>query len=214
MATSNSAAVPGVPPAPGPLVSLDQPSEYKYDVFFSYKRDPQSDPWHREVKDILEGRLRFELGGDVKIFIDTDDIRTGDRWKSKIRKALGSSKTLICFWSPLYFTSQWCMAEWRTFAERERRYKAELLCPLRYCDGDNFPEETKEWQILDVRKYTSPLPKFWDTADAVAFTQDLWKLAENLAIRIRNAPEFEQDFPIVEAEKIEIKPLPPIRCRI
>src|SRR5437762_14043948 len=37
------------------------PMAYQYDVFFSYKRDPESDHWHENVKTKLEFWLKHEL---------------------------------------------------------------------------------------------------------------------------------------------------------
>jgi hypothetical protein len=55
---------------------------YQYDVFFSYKRDPESDAWHQKVKDELAYWLKMELNRPkVNIFFDTEDIRSGQRWQ-------------------------------------------------------------------------------------------------------------------------------------
>src|ERR1035441_2037562 len=107
--------------------------DYQYDVFFSYKRDPQSDAWHHEVMEKLRYWLKQELSQlDVPVFFDTEEIRTGVRWRNKLAEALTSSKTMICVWSPLYFQSQWCVSEWKTFAARESRVGRELIAPASY----------------------------------------------------------------------------------
>src|SRR5262245_28914738 len=100
---------------------------YQYDAFFSYKRDPQSDPWHHEVKEKLKFWLRQENGANVQIFFDTEEIRTGLRWHQKLADALRGSKCIICVWSPAYFQSKWCVSEWKTFVQREKLCNKDLV---------------------------------------------------------------------------------------
>jgi TIR domain len=98
---------------------------YLYDAFFSYKRDTQSDFWHQMVKDKLAHWLRVELGQpEVKIFFDTEEIHTGDRWRQKIAHALTHSKCLVCVWSPYYFQSKYCVSEWLPHSAISTRCKA------------------------------------------------------------------------------------------
>jgi hypothetical protein len=84
---------------------------YQYDAFFSYKRDRESDQWHEVVKTKLEFWLRQELQKlNVRIFFDTEEIRTGMRWRQKLSDSLKKSRCIVCFWSPLYFQSKWCVS--------------------------------------------------------------------------------------------------------
>src|SRR5215469_10892777 len=130
---------------------MEAPMPYTYEVFFSYKRDPESDDWHKTVKEKLRFWVKQELNQlDVPFFFDTEDIRTGARWQAKIASALTSSKTIVCVWSPLYFQSQWCLSEWRTFAKRETLCKKDLIAPASYHDGKYFPAEATAKQILDL----------------------------------------------------------------
>src|SRR5262245_40512338 len=106
---------------------------YQYDAFFSYKRDRESDAWHERVKDKVIYWLKHELQRqDVRIFFDTEEIRTGMRWRQKLADALRHSKCLICVWSPLYFQSKWCVSEWQTFVERGNRLHCQLILPASY----------------------------------------------------------------------------------
>ena len=66
---------------------------HEYDVFFSYKRDPESDDWHEKVKSKLEYWLKHELQKpSVRIFFDKEEIRTGTRWRQKLSDALKRSR--------------------------------------------------------------------------------------------------------------------------
>ena len=62
-------------------------SGYKYDVFFSYKRDEQSDLWHQTVQKKLQHWLKNSLPpswGNVEFFFDMETIETGQRWREVI----------------------------------------------------------------------------------------------------------------------------------
>jgi hypothetical protein len=174
---------------------------YQYDVFFSYKRDLESDTWHQRVKEKMAYWLKQELRQpEVSIFFDTEDIKTGQRWRTKLRTALSVSKCVVCIWSPLYFKSKWCVSEWVTFEKRGQNYGVDLVIPARYFDGEHYPEPAKERQSRDFSKFACIMPRFWETEHAVEF--DLTQLrpfASDLAQIIRAAPPFDPNFPVVEA---------------
>ena len=173
---------------------------YQYDVFFSYKRDVQSDAWHRVVMEKLQFLLKLELGcAKVPIFFDTEEIHSGQRWRSKLADALKASKTIVCIWSPLYFQSQWCISEWKTFTEREKKFNRVLVIPARYHDGESFPQEAQDTQSMDMSNYSSTMESFWKTAMAVDFEKNcLEPFAKEVANVIRNVPPFKPDFPLFE----------------
>lgn len=179
---------------------------YEYDAFFSYKRDRESDEWHKTVKDKLIHWLKQDLNKpDVRIFFDTEDIRTGMRWKQKLAHALKRSRCIICVWSPLYFQSKWCVSEWKTFVDREQQTNCELVMPASYFDGHSFPAEATAKNFSDFSRFASTMPKFWQTELAVDFEEQLLKpFAADLAALIRNAPPYDA-FPIVEVPDGEVK---------
>jgi hypothetical protein len=79
---------------------------YQYDYFFSYKRHPQSDAWHRTVKDKLDSLLSLELARPtLSGFFDTQEISTGLNVREKLAESAKKSKCIVCIWSPLYFQS-------------------------------------------------------------------------------------------------------------
>jgi hypothetical protein len=180
---------------------------YDYDAFFSYKRDLESDDWHERVKNKLIFWLKQELQRpDVKIFFDTEEIRTGMRWQQKLATALKKSRCIVCVWSPLYFQSKWCISEWKTFVGREALTNCDLVMPASYFDGETFPPDAKAKQFLDFSKFTSTMPKFWDTATAVDFENQVLKpFARDLATLIRNAPPYQDGFPVVEVPDHQVE---------
>lgn len=179
--------------------------DYQYDVFFSYKRDIQSDGWHREVMEKLRFWLQHYLEKPrVDVFFDTEDIRTGIRWRAKLVDALKRSRAIVCVWSPLYFQSQWCVSEWKTFMKRETDFDRELVLPASFIDGESFPPEAKAKQIMDFSDYTSTAARFWETSIAVDFeNRRLKPFAKDVAALVRGAPPFTPDFPVVEVPQSE-----------
>ncbi len=171
---------------------------YQYDAFFSYKRDLESDEWHRRVKEKLTYWLRQELQrADVRIFFDTEEIRTGAQWRLKLAESLRRSKVLVCLWSPLYFRSPWCVSEWQSFVQREVLWGAPLIVPASYFDGENFPAQAKDVQCVDFSEFASTMPRFWDTDSAVRFEERrLRPFARDLAALIRTAPPYDEAFPL------------------
>lgn len=150
------------------------PNDYRYDVFFSYKRHSLTLDWVRAVVPRLRYWLTEELGGrrEAEIFFDESCIEAGDRWPDALRAALGLSRCMVGVWAPSYFHSRWCLSEWRSFLERERlteRNTRGLIAPLRFHDGEHFPEEARTVQWVDVAPYTSTLPAFWNSAKALEF---------------------------------------------
>jgi len=181
---------------------------YQYDAFFSYKRDSESDAWHETVKNKLSYWLKHDLQRqDVRIFFDTEDIRTGMRWKQKLETALRQSRCIVCVWSPLYFQSKWCVSEWKTFVAREQGGKHTLVMPASYFDGDTFPSEASARQFPKFNNFASTMPKFWDTELAVRFEDEKIKpFAHELAKMILSAPPYDDNFPIVEVPDHEVAP--------
>ncbi|AXX31228.1 hypothetical protein APASM_3863 [Actinosynnema pretiosum subsp. pretiosum] len=127
---------------------------YQFDVFLSYRRSGQGnaaawvrDHFHRMLVDCLADEL-----GRTEVFIDLE-VETGVEWPSLLRDALARSKVLVAVWSPPYFHSPWCLAEWWTMEAGERALAGttRLVYPLRYSDGELFPEEAKLRQHFDVR---------------------------------------------------------------
>jgi hypothetical protein len=184
---------------------------YEFEAFFSYKRSPQSDEWHQKVKEVLQFWLRQELEDEhANIFIDTEDIQTGARWRTRLGETLLRSKCIVCIWSPLYFRSQWCQSEWRTFMERESKFGTSLIVPASYHDGESFPRLAKDRQKDDFSIYASQFKSFWDSYDAVLFERKIRLFAKELAKTVRQAPPFDPGFPLIEAEAAVIPPEPPI----
>jgi hypothetical protein len=178
--------------------------DYEYEVFFSYKRHPQSLEWTRQVTAKLRFFLSQELNlNEVRMFVDEEEIAPGEKWPLRLQSALRRSKCLVCVWSPMYFQSDWCNSEWQSFRERERLLglgEFGLIAPLKYHDGEHFPAEARAVQWTDISPWTSTVPAFWQSARALDLEDRLKEFAVDVANIIRRAPEFRGDWPIVASK--------------
>jgi|SRR5580658_1115293 hypothetical protein len=178
-------------------------TDYEYDVFFSYKKDPLITEWITNVVSRLEFWLTQELGGrPARIFIDRDHIEIGDRWPDALRHALKHSRGMVSIWSPSYFQSRWCVSEWKSFLARETMVGVEthgLIAPAKFCDGEHFPEEAQQVQLADFSGFSSTIAAFWDGNRAVEFEPSLKAFAASVAAVVRRAPAFQPDWPIQDA---------------
>jgi len=176
--------------------------DYEFDIFFSYKRNETSNPWHTGLKDSLAHWVSEELDGKhVSIFFDLEDISVGSRWKAKIINGLCCSKCLVAVWSPDYFRSRYCVAEWLTFDMRSKITQRDLIAPASRHDGQNFPIDARALQIAKFNEYALVTPKFWETGYAADFEMRLVKpFARDVAKLIQQAPDFVDSFPVVDIE--------------
>lgn len=80
--------------------------DYRYHVFFSYKRDQQTLEWTRQVFQKLKFWLTQELGvQEAAMFMDETGIDIGSDWPEALKEALKSSRCMVCVWLPTYFQS-------------------------------------------------------------------------------------------------------------
>ena len=119
---------------------------------------------------------------------------------------------MVGVWSPSYFQSDWCFSEWTSFREREKRLDMlshGLIAPLRFHDGEHFPQDARIVEWADVAPYTYTVPAFWTSQRALELEDVLKAFAVSVARIVRAAPPFQTDWPIVEtsappAGKIEL----------
>jgi hypothetical protein len=178
------------------------PDDYRYDVFLSYRRHPDITTW---VRDVLGPKLSFylgeALGGDeAQVFWDREDIAPGDIWWKKIEQALQTARCVVPIWSPSYFRSQYCVAEWLTFRLRgagEALTDWGLVVPVSFNDGLSFPKYAREVQYDDFSDFA--YDGIARTADPyIAFQKRLRAFAEALAVKVQNAPAFKPTWPAVQ----------------
>jgi hypothetical protein len=160
---------------------------YQYDFFLSYSRKKPVGNW---VRNHFWHELRQWLDSytaqPARIFID-EDIEVGDFWPNHLESALRVSKYLIAIWSPQYFTSPWCRAEWAEAGRAQRIDFSDVNYPHL-----SFREAQKYLEFVDRMKRVSEMLAGW--------------------IEEREAPAFDPHWPIVRPEPgtPPVAPLPRI----
>lgn len=112
---------------------------------------------------------------------------------------------MVAIWTPPYFRSDWCMAEWESMMKREA-YLAEagspmvggLVMPVVFSDGANFDPRAKETQSRDFSKLNYQHECFKESQKYLDLDDAVRALAEEIEHRIANAPAWDAAFPIAD----------------
>lgn len=182
---------------------------YEWDVFLSYPRAPQVQPWvEKHFLPVLRGHLDGLLTNEPTIFVDSAQP-TGVDWPDNIKHALLHSRIMIAVWTPPYFRSEWCMAEWESMIAREERLRQRggvpangLVYPVVFSDGKNFHDRAKRTQAKDLSAFTYPYDCFRESREYMAFHDAVFAVAEEIEARLGEAPEWQPDFPLANIEAI------------
>ncbi len=92
--------------------------------FFSYAHNDVDDQLNY-FYDELSSRVRKLTGVSLNGFRDTDDMRAGELWGTRLSAELNSCRALVALYSPSYFNSRICARELQVFLERRRKYMLE-----------------------------------------------------------------------------------------
>jgi TIR domain len=174
------------------------PSEYKYDLFLSYKRNNLISPWITNhflaiFEDWLTEKLLALNESRPRIFFDQREIEPGGPWPKDLQMALKTSKILLAVCSPSYFSSKWCMSEWESFVQRQSILGINgLIIPIRHNDCENYLQDI-QWS--DFYGYTFLAKEFYQSSQAIAFEKKIETLAGLVAQVIQNAPPFQPAWP-------------------
>lgn len=134
---------------------------YQYDVFLSYRRKHPYGKWVDEIfYPLFVPYLEEAANKDISIFKDTEEIEAGSAWPQRIRNALANSRCMVSILIPSYFRSEWCLKEFAVMDYRQKRLgyltdqKPEgLIVPIKLFDGEHFPEDVQQIQMLDCREF-------------------------------------------------------------
>ncbi len=144
-----------------------------------------------------------------RIFVDQDQP-SGVEWPLNLRDALQKSRLLVAVWTPPFFQSRWCQAEWASMLLREEvmesariRPARGLVYPVVYSDGQHFDERAKatQWK-RDLRDFGYPYPSFKDSPAYLRFHDAVRDMAEEIDTHLAEIPDWSADWPVAE--------LPPI----
>ncbi|RWX19233.1 TIR domain-containing protein [Rhizobium leguminosarum] len=182
---------------------------YVWDVFLSYPRSEQVQPWiDKHFLPVLRGHLDGLLLDEPKIFVDSTQP-TGVQWPEHIRDALLRSRIMVAVWTPPYFRSQWCMAEWVSMLKREDALKSAgkpqpngLVYPVKFSDGHNFDERAKTTQSRDLTQFAYKYDSFRDSPRYLDFDDAVRAIAQEIELRLGEAPDWSPDFPFADPASV------------
>lgn len=193
--------------------------DYDFDLFISYRRQEFCRQWVRdEFVPQFRSRLEAELGGTPEIFYDETSVNDGEIIREKVLQALAKSACILTILSRAYFTSNWCLAEWKTFetrAEMEGLHKKgkSLIVPVQWQDGKHYAEHVgaSAMQGRDFREFRLVGIGWHESRGYVDYQKSLNKLAKLVATLIENAPAFKDEWPVLGPEDVEpISPTGPL----
>jgi TIR domain len=179
---------------------------YQYDVFLSYRR---ANEWPRFVNNIFTPMFRHwleaELGYPPKIFIDVDDIETGDSWPHRLASGIALSKIMVCLWSTEYFASEWCKAELGHMMARMEQTKEDLgplplILALVIHDGENISPQLGHIQRFPIQQYANP----WiarDSLRAEELSEWIRRFCIHVGHALSKAPHFDPSWPGLATEQ-------------
>ncbi len=177
---------------------------YEWDVFISYPRSGQVGAWvGNHFAPVLRDCLESVLPQQPRIFID-HSLETGVAWSDALKQALLRSRLLVAVWTPPFFRSPWCMAEWESMLEREAvlaggRPPRGLIYPVVYSDGNHFALKAKQTQFRrDLTKFTYPQPGFRDSVAYLGFHDTMMDIAAEIETHLQTVPPWQDHWPIIE----------------
>jgi hypothetical protein len=141
------------------------PIQSDFDLFVSYAHaDDRGENDQRVsalVQAIATDYQRF-AGAPLRVFFDTEEIRTMDDWEHRILRGLRRSRMMVAVLSPGYFASEYCRKEWEIYVETElaQALPGEGIAPIYVIahpafDGpggsDSVEDRLERW-IKDLRR--------------------------------------------------------------
>ena len=191
-----------------------------YDIFISYRRRGHVFTWVTEYfYPLLVNWFLDHTPPDynISVFIDLNEIKTGESWSINLKEALRQSRYLLPIWSPDYFRSNWCKAELHTMLKREEilglrqgHTASGLIYPVVFKGAKHIPSEyTNILQYKDLSNWGNPWPAFKYSPEFSLFSSEVEQICDDLWSYIQKAPLWRDDWPIITPDELA-RTLPPV----
>jgi TIR domain len=179
---------------------------YEYDLFISYRRRGDVQKWvQRHFHPRLIESLTNELAWEPRVWLDVEQ-EEGVQWQANISRALLRSKYLLAVWTPDYFRSTWCLAEWRSMLAREEvlgmrsvETPRGLVYPIRFSDGKHFHVTAKATECKkDFSTMNYPYESWTESSSYLAFHDLVRDVASELSDWLADdrVPTWSDDWPL------------------
>lgn len=196
---------------------------YRFDFFVSYRRSYDRNGRRQEtavgawVKQVFYPELCAiwnEQRPDAQVFLDEESIPKGSNWPVYLMEAIRDSRCLLPIWSPPYFGSRWCSAEWESMQLRERHCQIDrgqwcgLVVPVVFHDGESFPSAARFTQNLSFHTLSH-----LRAGDGLVELRKRLRddLLPSLVAAVEVAPKWQGDFPLATIADEDIDPPMPFR---
>jgi TIR domain/Pentapeptide repeats (8 copies) len=143
-----------------------EPIEY-YSCFISYSTKDQ------QFVNLLHSQLRSE---GLRVWLATEDLKTGDRFRTKIDEAIRLHDKLLLVFSMNSVGSLWVESEVEAAFEKEQKQKRTLLFPIRM---DDTVMETEQAWAAEIRR-TRHIGDFRKWKDHDQYQKALTRLLRDL----------------------------------
>jgi len=133
--------------------------------------------------------LQAELANPVRIFVDVNEIETGEAWPQRLAEGVASSKLMVSLWSREYFVSPWCLAELGHMAARRQSVEPQsapppIIIAVVLHDSESVSPHLRDIQRFNIQEYANP----W-LAHGSQKAEELSELIRTLAHHVRDALE-------------------------
>ena len=171
---------------------------YTYDIFISYRRDPETWRWiKRHFEPLLKLRVGLELEDEPQIFIDQTGVESGTSWPTELGRSLAGSKILVALFTKSYFASRWCTTELSIMLSREKETARRtlknphgLVVPAILHDGKDFPQSVKHIQPIEIQNCFN-VRMSQDSPRVEELDQIMGREASAIAKAIKYAPKWK-----------------------
>jgi hypothetical protein len=171
--------------------------DYDYHVYLSYIRGGMEETWlDLHFRTELAKWLRMDLPDKPQIFFNHNDKR--DSWDPVVEEAIRRSRCLVAISSSEYWDSPTCVAEWETFKARERARNGALMTLGVVFHGEKPDEKATGIAWEDFKEFAIPYEGYSKSNDYGYFVRAIKKLSSELATLIKQAPRFENSWPVVK----------------
>ncbi|MCX4519543.1 toll/interleukin-1 receptor domain-containing protein [Streptomyces anulatus] len=165
--------------------------------FWSYThRDDESEEGRiRRLATRIANEFEAITAEELHVFLDKEDIKWGDEWRSRIDSALTGSTFFMPIITPRFFKSEECRREVLTFSGHAASLGLdELLLPIMYIDvpgihKDTIPDEVMA--LISRRQYEDWTQLRLEDENSPQYRQAVHRLAGRLVEILERAAEVE-----------------------
>ena len=176
--------------------------------FLSYSHlDDEADGGRiRRLATKIQAEYRVLTGEELKIFVDRNDLKWGQKWRERVDGALQSTTFFIPVLSPSYFASDECRREFLNFYNTTRALGvSRYLLAIRYAPVDDLVERSadkakaiaaetqyKPWEHLRLEDEDSAVHRV-AINDLAEELRTLMRAVEAQPARTATGPEVSRD---------------------